>query len=125
MIYFEIIGAILCLLVLFALSGGKNYIKLYSDLNTQILDLNDLKNPEIKPRRSKSFHTQLGYYDDNIDNRVDLPQPGPPNRLITNGVLLLLLLLFVKFVAIEVFLLFCIFSFYSLSCHFRFKSSFY
>jgi len=32
MIYFEIIGAILCLLTLFALSGGKNYIKLYSDL---------------------------------------------------------------------------------------------
>ena len=36
MIYFEIIGAILCLLVLFALCGGKNYIKLYNDLNKLI-----------------------------------------------------------------------------------------
>lgn len=36
MIYFEIIGAILCLLILFALSGGKNYIKLYKDLNKLI-----------------------------------------------------------------------------------------
>lgn len=36
MIYFEIIGAILCLLVLFVLSGGKNYFKLYYDLNKLI-----------------------------------------------------------------------------------------
>ena len=36
MIYFEIIGAILCLLILFVLSGGKNYIKLYKDLNKLI-----------------------------------------------------------------------------------------
>ena len=36
MIYFEIIGAILCLLVLFAISGGKNYIKLYMELNKLI-----------------------------------------------------------------------------------------
>lgn len=35
-IYFEIIGAILCLLILFALSGGRNYIKLYMDLNKLI-----------------------------------------------------------------------------------------
>lgn len=33
MIYFELIGAALCLLILFALSGGRNYIKLYKDLN--------------------------------------------------------------------------------------------
>lgn len=33
MIYFELIGAGLCLLILFALSGGRNYIKLYKDLN--------------------------------------------------------------------------------------------
>ena len=32
MIYFEIIGAVLSLLVLFVLSGGKNYFKLYSEL---------------------------------------------------------------------------------------------
>lgn len=36
MLYFEIIGAVLCLLVLFALSGGRNYIKLYMDLNKLI-----------------------------------------------------------------------------------------
>ena len=36
MIYFEIIGAILCLLVLFALTGGKNYFKIYKDLSKLI-----------------------------------------------------------------------------------------
>lgn len=36
MVYFEIVGVILCLLVLFVLSGGKNYIKLYKDLNKLI-----------------------------------------------------------------------------------------
>ena len=35
-IYHEILGAILCLLVLFFLSGGKNYIKLYKDLQKLI-----------------------------------------------------------------------------------------
>lgn len=40
MIYFEIIGAVLCLLILFALSGGKNYIKLYSDLS-KLIDVYD------------------------------------------------------------------------------------
>ena len=36
MLYFELMGIVLCLLVLFALSGGKNYIKLYKDLNKLI-----------------------------------------------------------------------------------------
>lgn len=36
MFYFEILGIILCLLVLFILSGGRNYIKLYSDLSKLI-----------------------------------------------------------------------------------------
>lgn len=36
MIYFELMGIILCLLCFFALSGGKNYIKLYKDLNKLI-----------------------------------------------------------------------------------------
>lgn len=36
MLYFELIGFILCLLLFFALSGGKNYIKLYKDLNKLI-----------------------------------------------------------------------------------------
>ena len=36
MIYFEIIGFILCLLLLFILSGGKNYLKLYTELNKLI-----------------------------------------------------------------------------------------
>jgi carboxyl-terminal processing protease len=40
MIYFEIIGAIICLLVLFALSGGKNYFKLYKELS-KIIDTYD------------------------------------------------------------------------------------
>lgn len=33
MIYFEVIGAILCLMVLFILSGCKNYFKLYKELS--------------------------------------------------------------------------------------------
>lgn len=36
MIYFEIMGIILCLLIFFALSGGRNFIKLYKDLNKLI-----------------------------------------------------------------------------------------
>lgn len=36
MIYFELMGIVLCLLFFFALSGGKNYIKLYKDLNKLI-----------------------------------------------------------------------------------------
>ena len=36
MIYFEILGFIFCLLLLFILSGGKNYIKLYLELNKLI-----------------------------------------------------------------------------------------
>ena len=36
MIYFEIIGFIFCLLLLFILSGGKNYLKLYKDLSKLI-----------------------------------------------------------------------------------------
>ena len=36
MIYFQILGIIICLLVLYVLSGGRNYIKLYMDLNKLI-----------------------------------------------------------------------------------------
>ena len=36
MIYFEVIGAILCLLILFAITGGQNYFKIYKDLNKLI-----------------------------------------------------------------------------------------
>lgn len=36
MLFYEMIGFVICLLVLFALSGGKNYIKLYMDLNKLI-----------------------------------------------------------------------------------------
>lgn len=36
MFYFEIIGIILCLLIFFALSGGRNFIKLYIELNKLI-----------------------------------------------------------------------------------------
>ena len=36
MIYFQILGIILCLLILFVLSGGRNYIKLYMDLKKLI-----------------------------------------------------------------------------------------
>lgn len=36
MLYFEIMGIILCLLFLFALSGGKNFIKLYKELSKLI-----------------------------------------------------------------------------------------
>ena len=35
-IFFEIIGAVFCLLILFIISGGRNYIKLYSDLSKLI-----------------------------------------------------------------------------------------
>lgn len=33
MIYFELIGAIICLIILFILTGGKNYFKLYKELS--------------------------------------------------------------------------------------------
>lgn len=36
MLFFELLGFILCLLLLFALSGGKNFLKLYKDLNKLI-----------------------------------------------------------------------------------------
>ena len=36
MIYFEILGFILCLLLFFALTGGRNYIKMYAELNKLI-----------------------------------------------------------------------------------------
>ena len=36
MVYFEILGIILCLLILFVLSGGRNYFKLYYDLRKLI-----------------------------------------------------------------------------------------
>lgn len=36
MLYFELVGALLCLIVLFILSGGKNYFKLYKELNKLI-----------------------------------------------------------------------------------------
>jgi len=36
MIYFEVIGALLCLLIIFALTGGQNYFKLYNDLRKLI-----------------------------------------------------------------------------------------
>lgn len=36
MLYFELIGIILCLLIFFILSGGKNYIRLYKELNKLI-----------------------------------------------------------------------------------------
>lgn len=39
-IYFELLGVILCLLLFFVLSGGKNYIKLYKDLN-KVIDVYD------------------------------------------------------------------------------------
>lgn len=35
-LYFEIVGFLLCLLVLFALSGGRNYLKLYKELQKLI-----------------------------------------------------------------------------------------
>lgn len=36
MLYFELLGFILCLVILFVLSGGKNFIKLYKELNKLI-----------------------------------------------------------------------------------------
>ena len=36
MIYYELLGVILCLLVLFIITGGKNYFKLYFELNKLI-----------------------------------------------------------------------------------------
>ena len=35
-VYFEIMGAVICLIILFILSGGKNYIKLYAELSKLI-----------------------------------------------------------------------------------------
>lgn len=42
MIYFTIIGFVLCLLTLYVLSGGKNYFKLYSELNKLIETYNTI-----------------------------------------------------------------------------------
>ena len=39
-IYYQFLGAILCLVVLFALTGGKNYFKLYKELN-KVIDTYD------------------------------------------------------------------------------------
>ncbi|MBR3162170.1 MAG: S41 family peptidase [Bacilli bacterium] len=40
LLYYEFLGVILCLLVLFILSGGKNYLKLYYELN-KFIDIYD------------------------------------------------------------------------------------
>ena len=68
MLYFELIGVILCLLVLFVLSGGKNYFKLYSDLKKLInvydtIDSNyygDLDKEELIDTAINSMITSLG-----------------------------------------------------------------
>ena len=39
-IYYQILGIILCLVTLYALTGGKNYIKLYKELN-KVIDTYD------------------------------------------------------------------------------------
>lgn len=39
-VYFELMGAIMCLILLFAISGGKNYIKLYAELS-KLIDVYD------------------------------------------------------------------------------------
>ena len=39
-IYYQIMGVLLCLLTLYALTGGKNYIKLYKELN-KVIDTYD------------------------------------------------------------------------------------
>ncbi len=36
MLFFEVLGFVICLLFLFALSGGKNFLKIYKDLNKLI-----------------------------------------------------------------------------------------
>ena len=53
-----------------------------------ILDLNDLSNPALKLGRSKSFHTQLGYYDDSVDDRVKIIETdiGTWNKEISEAI---------------------------------------
>lgn len=81
MLYFELIGVILCLLVLFALSGGKNYFKLYNDLKKLInvydtIDSNyygELDKEELINSAINSMITSLGdeytiYTDDTTAN---------------------------------------------------------
>lgn len=41
MLYFELLGSIICLIILFVISGGKNYIKLYYELS-KFIDVYDV-----------------------------------------------------------------------------------
>ena len=80
MIYFEIIGAILCLLVLFALSGGKNYFRLYKELNKLIniydtitsnyygeLDKEEIIDSAIESMMSSIGDDYTNYTDDDVN----------------------------------------------------------
>ena len=81
MLYFEIIGFILCLLVLFACSGGKNFLKLYKELNKLInvydtitsdyygeLDKNELIDSAIESMLSSVGDNYTTYSDENTTN---------------------------------------------------------
>ena len=61
MFYFETLGFILCLILFFVLSGGKNYIKLYADLNKLI---------NVYDTVTSSYYGELNK-DELIDNAID------------------------------------------------------
>lgn len=72
-IYYEVLGAILCLLVLFALTGGKNYFKLYYELN-KLVDTYDAITKEYygsidkKKLVDNAISTMVGSVDDTFTN---------------------------------------------------------
>ena len=76
MIYFEVLGFILCLLLLFILSGGKNYIKLYLELKKLInvydtISTNyygDLDKKEMIDTAIESMMSEMG---DNYTNYIN------------------------------------------------------
>lgn len=73
MVYYEIVGAILCLIVLFILSGGKNYFKLYRELEN-FIDTYDAITREYYTKVEKkelvneAIHSMLESIDDNYTN---------------------------------------------------------
>lgn len=72
-IYYEIIGAIICLIILFALSGGKNYFKLYVELNKLIdaydtITTNYYGSIDKKQLVDSAISSMVASIDDNFTN---------------------------------------------------------
>ncbi len=69
MIYYELLGALLCLIVLFIITGGKNYFKLYFELN-KLIDTYDTitSNYYGKINKKKMIDSAVSSMVSNIDD---------------------------------------------------------